>query len=81
MAPGGSQPLALPLQTQATLGALGDALAASHNEAILAMFIHARPKHCQVDSVIFEKGPRDLEPCRVSFAALRPCLFRALHLK
>ncbi|CAJ1358182.1 unnamed protein product [Effrenium voratum] len=53
---GGSQPLALPLQTQATLGALGDALAASHNE---------------VDSVIFEKGPRDLEPCRVSFAALR----------
>ncbi|CAE7709325.1 Rnh1 [Symbiodinium sp. CCMP2456] len=53
---GGSQPLALPAATLATISSCGEALAASHTE---------------VDSVSFERGPKDDAPCSASLAGLR----------
>ncbi|CAE7022080.1 Rnh1 [Symbiodinium sp. KB8] len=53
---GGSQPLALPAATLATISSCGEALAASHTE---------------VDSVSFERGPKDEAPCSASLAGLR----------
>ncbi|CAE7279808.1 Nphp3 [Symbiodinium natans] len=53
---GGSQPLALPAATLVTLGTFGEALAASHSE---------------VDSISFEKGPKDEGICSTSLAGLR----------